>query len=340
MSRTRDATLEKHERHVSVSELLIESVSSSTQRTYKTGFQAFMTFLLLSGIIFDSNKLPILSEDLLLSFVTYCVNHLHLQYSTIKLYLCGIRYNYLVETRDTIFETSALPRVQAALTGIKRLQGVRTSSKKPITRQVLKKLISSLSMGMLESYTSLMLKAVMTTAFFGFLRCGEFTIDQVYNKHVHLSLQDLVFYQDRADLTLKQSKTDPFRKGVTITLYATSNDLCPRSALFNYLKRRNSKFITSRQAESPLFLMSDGQALTRKYFIDKLRYILRAVGMNDKEFSGHSFRRGAASTCGSEKIPDYLIQCLGRWKSSCHLRYIDIPASALCDTQLAMIKND
>lgn len=86
--------------------------------------------------------------------------------------------------------------------------------------------------------------------------------------------------------------------------------------------------------------MSDGQALTRKYFIDKLRYILRAVGMNDKEFSGHSFRRGAASTCGSEKIPDYLIECLGRWKSSCHLRYIDIPASALCDTQLAMSKND
>ena len=243
MSRTRAATLEKHERHVSVSELLIESVSSSTQRTYKTGFQVFMTFLLLSGIIFDSNELPILSEDLLLSFVTYCVNYLHLQYSTIKLYLCGIRYNYLVETRDTIFETSALPRVQAALIGIKRLQGVRTSSKKPITRQVLKKLISSLSMGLLDSYTSLMLKAAMTTAFFGFLRCGEFTIDQVYNKHVHLSLQDLVFYQDRADLTLKQSKTDPFRKGVTITLYATFNDLCPRSALFNYLKRRNSKFI-------------------------------------------------------------------------------------------------
>ena len=40
----------KNERHVSVSELLIESVSSSTQRTYQTGFQAFMTFLLLSGI--------------------------------------------------------------------------------------------------------------------------------------------------------------------------------------------------------------------------------------------------------------------------------------------------
>ena len=48
-----------------MSELLIESVSSSTQWTYKTGFQAFMTFLLLSGIIFDSNELPILSEDLL-----------------------------------------------------------------------------------------------------------------------------------------------------------------------------------------------------------------------------------------------------------------------------------
>ena len=129
--------------------------------------------------------------------MTYCVNHLHLQYSTIKLYLCCIRYNYLVKTRETIFETSALPRVQAALTGIKRLQGVCTSFNKTHYKTVLKKYISSLSMGLLDSYTSLMLKAEMTTAFFGFLRGGEFTIDQVYNKHVHLSLQDLVFYQDR-----------------------------------------------------------------------------------------------------------------------------------------------
>ena len=52
--------------------------------------------------------------------------------------------------------------------------------------------------------------------------------------------------------------------------------------------------------------MSDGQALTRKYFIDKLRYILRSDGINDKEFSGHSFHHEATSTCGSEKIPDYL----------------------------------
>ncbi|MCG8033306.1 MAG: hypothetical protein JAZ03_14155, partial [Candidatus Thiodiazotropha taylori] len=165
-----------------MNELLIQSVSLSTQLTYKTGFQAFMTFLLLSGIIFSSNELPVLSEDLLLSFVTYCVNHLHLQYSTIKLYLCGIRYNYLVKTRDTIFETSALPRLQAALTGIKRLQGKPTSSKKPITRQVLEKIISCLATGLFDSYTSLMLKAAMITAFFGFLRCGEFTINQDDNE--------------------------------------------------------------------------------------------------------------------------------------------------------------
>ncbi|MCG8046981.1 MAG: hypothetical protein N0E48_15320 [Candidatus Thiodiazotropha endolucinida] len=132
-----------------------------------------------------------------------------------------------MKTRDTIFETSALPRLQAALTGIKRLQGKPTSSKKPITRQVLEKIISCLATGLFDSYTSLMLKAAMITAFFGFLRCGEFTINQDYNESVHLSLQDLVFYSDRADLTLKQSKTDPFRKGVTITLYAMSNYLCP-----------------------------------------------------------------------------------------------------------------
>lgn len=320
----------------SVDVLLSHSVSSTTKLAYKTGFQTFLSYVLLQGIMYTSSKLPTLTEELLLSFVAHCFHKLKLRYSTIKLYLCGIRYNYLVQTNDTVFQTSSLPRLQAALTGVKRLQGTPSISKKPITAQVLQKLIHRLRIGFVDPYTDLMLTAVFNTAFYGFLRSAEFTVKYDYNEHTNLSLGDLDIFSDHVILTLKQSKTDPFRKSVAIALYATSNDICPRSALLSYLKLRNSRFPLLNKASDPLYLMFNGQALTRAYFIEKLKDIIVAVGLNDKNYSGHSLRRGAASTCGSARVPDYMIQTLGRWKSNCHLRYIDIPDSAVRDTQIAM----
>ena len=41
-----------------------------------------------------------------------------------------------------------------------------------------------------------MLSAVLTLAFYGFLRCGEFTVPSgaAYSPLRHLSMQDVVFY--------------------------------------------------------------------------------------------------------------------------------------------------
>lgn len=335
MSSTRKPTVELKS---NVDVLLSNSVSASTKLTYKTGFQTFVSYLLLQGIIYRSTELPTLTEDLLLSFVAYCFHELKLQYSTIKLYLCGIRHNYLVLTKDNVFETSTLPRLQAALTGVKRIQGLQSKSKKPITIEILVKLIHRLAIGFIDPYTDLLFIAVMTVAFFGFLRCGEFTVRHEYDESLHVSLKDVVIHGDRICLTLKQSKNDPFRKGVTITLYSTANVICPKLATVKYLKARNIKFTSKRRGSDPLFLMHNGQALTRSYFINKLRCILKSVGLDDKLYSGHSFRRGAASTCGSANVPDYLIQYLGRWKSNCHIRYIDVPDSVIRDTHIAMGK--
>ena len=59
-------------------------------------------------------------------------------------------------------------------------------------------------------------------------------------------------------ITIKQSKTDPFRKGMNIFLGKTSSDLCPVAAIFNYLLERGSQ-------KGPLFLLSDGKFLTRQH---------------------------------------------------------------------------
>ena len=86
----------------------------------------------------------------------------------------------------------------------------------------------------------------------------------------------------------------------------------------------------------PLFIMEDGEALTRSYFISHLKSILRILGYDSNKYNGHSFRIGAATSVAS-KIEDHLIKVLGRWNSQCYTRYILTPLSTIKQAQLALI---
>ena len=84
-------------------------------------------------------------------------------------------------------------------------------------------------------------------AFFGFLHVSEFTTPNLtgYNPSVHLSLQD-VSIDSRENpsvlkVNIKQSKTDPFRRGIQIYLGATNSDICPIFGILSYLARRGSQ---------------------------------------------------------------------------------------------------
>ncbi|CAC5390256.1 SLC19A2_3 [Mytilus coruscus] len=64
-----------------------------------------------------------------------------------------------------------------------------------------------------------------------------------------------------------------------------------------------------------------GHPVSRNYFISKLKTILMALGYSEKDYSGHSFRSGVATSASSKGIEDSMIQSLGRWKSDCFKRY-------------------
>ncbi|VDI02263.1 mediator of RNA polymerase II transcription subunit 24 [Mytilus galloprovincialis] len=72
-----------------VNELWNSAIANTTRTVYDTGFRKFETFMLLNG--FQFSNLPPISEDILIYFIAHCFKILSLQYSTIKLYLCGIR---------------------------------------------------------------------------------------------------------------------------------------------------------------------------------------------------------------------------------------------------------
>ena len=261
------------------------------------------------------------SESTLLLFVSYLASR-NLSYPTIKVYLAGIRSLHVVTGYDVSFQSHLTPRLHQVLKGIRKEKARTLPSRirRPITRDIMLKIKGALLKNP-HSYHNIMMWAACCLAFFGFLRSSEFTIpsQSSYDPEVHLSIKD-VAVDNRAKprmlkVSIKQSKTDPFRQGVTLCLGKTDLELCPVDALLPYLVVRGN-------LEGPLFIMADGRRLTHELFSNSLDTILAKLRINSGEYNTHSFRIGAATSASEAGIPDSTIMMLGRWQSNAYQRYI------------------
>ena len=174
----------------------------------------------------------------------------------------------------------------------------------------------------------IMLWAACCMGFFGFMRAGEFAAAQVseFDPAVSLCPGDIAVDSHQnptvVQVRLKQNKTDPFRRGVSIFLGRTWADLCPVTAVLAYVAVRPA-------VNGPFFVFKDGSFLTRDRLVSAIRRALTAAGMDTAGFSGHSFRIGAATTAALVGLEDSTIQMLGRWESAAYQRYLRTPREAL-----------
>jgi hypothetical protein len=252
------------------------------------------------------------------------------QPKTIKSYLTHVRSMHV--DADLPFSAVESPMVQRLIRGIKRYHGERDRKPKmPITLPILQQLLRNLSPGH-AAYHSIY--AACCVAYSGLLRCGEFTVhdSNKFSPEVNLAGMHVTFVPNfntatHVIVSLPASKTDPFRKGISIHLSAAPNLItCPVAALKRLFASRPGGHNTY-SPEAPLFTGSDGLALTRNEFISAIRSALTAAGLNAALYSGHSFRRGAASSAASAGCSDYEIQLLGRWRSDAYKLYIDMDSA-------------
>ncbi|CAG2240943.1 unnamed protein product [Mytilus edulis] len=184
-----------------------------------------------------------------------------------------------------------------------------------------------------------MLRTACIVAFYGFLRCGEFTVSKAsqFDPHINLCIEDVVFHSDLVVLKLKQSKTDPFRKGINIQLHKLGQLICPYTILLEYIQIRK-EFSPTNQTD-PLFITIDKKPLERQYFITCIKKVLDICGFNSSHYNGHSFRIGAATSAGKAKIEDHLIKTLGRWTSDSYIRYIRVTPASIKTAQSTVLFN-
>ena len=174
---------------------------------------------------------------------------------------------------------------------------------------------------------------------FGALRCGKFTCQGIFDPEFHLCVEDIQIgvtshnMSHHMSLKLKCSKTDPFRQGCTIDYYETDEDLCPVTSMHKYMAMRQHTMVSKKE---PLFLLPSRLALTRHMFIGMLRHMLTRLGHNSSHYSGHSLRKGLATTASSAGLEDHVIAALGRWTSDCYRIYIATPKTVIAKAQKSL----
>ena len=291
-------------------------LAPSTRRVYEAGSKKYLGFCEQ----LHYNPIPT-SEQLLCKFVAYLATK-DISATTIKVYLSAVRQLHLSRNHSPP-DIASMPCLQQVIRGIRISQaGLHSgkASRLPITPAILQS-IRTQWQGEPLNQDRIMLWAAFTTCFFGFLRAGEICTKnpQQFNPSAELAFQDVAVDDIRnpqaIKMTIKASKTDPFREGVDIQFQRTNNDLCPVAALLTWLVNRGS-------APGPLFQFSSGAPLTRATFVVELKKAITESGHSPEGFSGHSFRAGAATTAANNGISDAHIKLLGRWKSSAYQRYI------------------
>ena len=100
-------------------------------------------------------------------------------------------------------------------------------------------------------------------------------------------------------ITIKQSKMDPFRKGVQHFIGLLGTVMCPVATMLDFLHVRGS-------AVGVLFQFEDGSYLTRQWLVVhggmcSTRY---KASLDQSKYCGHNFRIGVTITAVDRGIED------------------------------------
>ena len=115
---------------------------------------------------------------------------------------------------------------------------------------------------------------------------------------------------------IQRSKTDPFGRGISITLGATHDALCLVKVMYNTLLSKTGF------TGWPPFICENNHYLTQPVFRSYLKKLLQDLNLDPSCYNAHSFRIGAATSAEAAGLTESQIKTLGRWRSDAYHCYI------------------
>ena len=263
-----------------VTKLLEASNSKNMWNTYQNDIFSFVPFRLNQGL---RDTWPSSISDLV-NYVAYLSSFGYAP-STVKVYLSGLSH-WLRLNQMSDFTQSF--NIQKMLKGMDRLYVVEDSCK-PITLELLVKLMNSLQFVCSSNYECTLFRSMFSLAFFALLRIGEITVNN-NTRHV-INKGDINVSQDLQviKLTIPFSKTD--QKGLSTTIAVcefNQTAICPATLLSKYISVRHNE-------NGPLFCHYNKNGVTRYQFTKVLHKALEFIGINPHDYNTHSFRIGSAT---------------------------------------------
>lgn len=205
------------------------------------------------------------------------------------------------------------PAIQKTLIGINRIHGKPKAKARPLTLEDLLTLILTIEAE--NSFTGFRDNALLQVGYFGAFRRSEL---------VAIHCEHIEWKKEGIDILIPKSKTDQENEGQYCGIPFGKKPFCPVTALKNWLDISNIK-------QGPIFReIKKGEILKEKSLSPlSVNLILKKrVQQSDlphaDQFSGHSLRRGLATSASLAGANLAAIMRQGRWKQvNTIMEYVD-----------------
>jgi site-specific recombinase XerD len=277
---------------------LKSSKAINTVRAYKSDFSDFGLFCAKNGF----TNLP--TDPKIVSLYLTYLSSKDVKISTIKRRLVSIG---VIHRMKGHYLDTKHPIIIENLMGIKRRKGVNQKSKKPLLINNLKHIIDVINQEIAPDIKKLRNKTLLLIGFSGGFRRNEL---------VSLNFEDIEFVFEGVKITLKKSKTDQFGEGFVKAIPHFENSIyCPVTSLKRWIN-------FSKIKKGPIFTrFSKGSKITKERLTDQsvaliIKEYLVKVGIDSKDYSGHSLRSGFATSAAEAGAEERSIMAITGHKTT------------------------
>lgn len=200
------------------------------------------------------------------------------------------RYTYSISAAHrlaSLDDPTASEIVKKIATGIRRKRGTIQRQKKALTADLLVEVVRSFG----NTPRDIRDRAILLLGLVGAMRRSELCA---------LDVDDILRVDDGMVITIRRSKTDQEAKGRAVAILRTDTPFCPVQAIEAWLT-------FSQRDRGPLFVgfMARSERLretrlSNQTVADIVKRAANAIGLDAKQFAGHSLRAGYVTTARQE----------------------------------------